>query len=80
MLVETAATGVNFIEIYQRSGVYNVPFPFTPGSEAAGKVPEGVDLETAGALPLQGCTAHYLANEKRQLERAARCRRSICSD
>ena len=67
MLVETAATGVNFIEIYQRSGVYNVPFPFTPGSEAAGTVPEGVDLETPGALPLQGCTAHYLANEKRQL-------------
>lgn len=100
LLVETAATGVNFIEIYQRSGVYQVDFPFTPGSEASGTVlavgegvtafspgdrvatagasatyaerflvsaeeaaavPEGVDLETAGALPLQGCTAHYLA-------------------
>lgn len=101
VLIETAAAGVNFIEIYQRSGVYNVPFPFTPGSEGAGTVlevgegvtsikagdrvataggratyaeqfiapadqvavvPEGVELETAGALPLQGCTAHYLAN------------------
>lgn len=100
LVVETAATGVNFIEIYERSGVYSVDFPFTPGTEASGtvlavgegvtgfaagdrvatagaratyaehfkvaaqqvaKVPEGVDLELAGALPLQGCTAHYLA-------------------
>ena len=100
LLVEAAATGVNFIEIYQRGGVYPVPYPFTPGSEGAGTVlavgdgvdgfapgdrvataaahgtyaerftvaaadaaavPDGVDLESAGALPLQGCTAHYLA-------------------
>src|SRR5690606_28941887 len=26
------------------------------------KLPDGVDLELAGALPLQGCTAHYLAH------------------
>jgi len=100
LLVETAATGVNFVEIYQRSGVYTVPFPFTPGGEAAGtvlavgsavsgfavgdriataagratyaerfavdaaqatRVPEGIELELAAALPLQGATAHYLA-------------------
>ncbi|MBG6083742.1 quinone oxidoreductase family protein [Zhihengliuella flava] len=33
-----AAVGVNFIETYQRSGVYPVDFPFTPGTEAAGTV------------------------------------------
>ncbi|WP_025132497.1 quinone oxidoreductase [Leucobacter sp. PH1c] len=38
LLVETAAVGVNFIETYQRSGLYRVPFPFTPGAEAAGRV------------------------------------------
>ena len=38
LLVAPAAIGVNFIEIYQRSGVYAVPFPFTPGSEVAGTV------------------------------------------
>lgn len=38
LLVKVAATGVNFIETYQRGGVYPVPFPFTPGSEAAGEV------------------------------------------
>ena len=40
LLVETAAIGVNFIETYQRSGQYNVPFPFTPGAEASGTVIE----------------------------------------
>lgn len=40
LLVKVAATGVNFIETYQRGGMYQVPFPFTPGSEAAGTVEE----------------------------------------
>jgi NADPH:quinone reductase len=31
-------SGVNFIDTYQRSGLYAVPVPFTPGSEAAGEV------------------------------------------
>ncbi|WP_431813152.1 quinone oxidoreductase family protein [Kocuria sp. cx-455] len=38
VLVRTAATGVNFIETYQREGVYSVDHPFTPGSEGAGVV------------------------------------------
>ncbi|GAA1619551.1 quinone oxidoreductase family protein [Leucobacter chromiireducens] len=38
LLVETAAVGVNFVETYQRSGLYTVPFPFTPGEEASGRV------------------------------------------
>lgn len=40
LLVKVAATGVNFIETYQRGGMYKVPFPFTPGTEAAGTVEE----------------------------------------
>lgn len=40
LLVATGAIGVNFIETYQRSGVYPVQFPFTPGSEASGTVIE----------------------------------------
>ncbi|WP_255770491.1 quinone oxidoreductase family protein [Pseudarthrobacter sulfonivorans] len=101
LLIKVAATGVNFIETYQRGGMYKVDYPFTPGSEAAGTVeevgegvqgftvgsrvataegqqcyaeytvldaakalpvPDGVDLHTAAALPLQGMTAHYLIN------------------
>ncbi|WP_413455916.1 quinone oxidoreductase family protein [Glutamicibacter sp. FR1] len=38
LLVKIAATGVNFIETYQRSGVYAVDYPFTPGTEFSGVV------------------------------------------
>lgn len=38
VLVELKAIGVNFIEIYQRNGWYPVPWPYTPGNEAAGIV------------------------------------------
>jgi NADPH2:quinone reductase len=36
--VELAATGVNFVEIYQREGRYPRPLPFVPGGEGAGTV------------------------------------------
>lgn len=38
LLVQVAAAGVNFIDTYQRSGVYSMQLPFTPGSEGAGMV------------------------------------------
>ena len=99
VLVAVAAAGVNFIDTYQRGGVYPVQYPFVPGSEGSGAVvalgegvtslavgdrvawaeapasyaelavvraevalpvPDGVDDETAAAVPLQGMTAHYL--------------------
>lgn len=107
LLVRVAAAGVNFIETYQRSGVYAADYPLIPGSEGAGTVeetgegvtgfavgdrvassqargsyaqymlldadkalpvPDGVDLETAGALPLQGLTAHYLVNDSYRVQ------------
>jgi NADPH2:quinone reductase len=37
-LVKLEASGVNFIDIYQRSGLYKNPLPFGPGSEGAGTV------------------------------------------
>lgn len=40
LLVEVTASGVNFIDTYQRSGVYSMPLPFTPGSEGGGRVIE----------------------------------------
>ena len=99
VVVQVAAAGVNFIDIYRRSGVYKQPVPYVPGSEGAGTVvavgegvhefsagdhvawcegpgsyaervtvaaanavpvPEGIDLKVAGAVMLQGLTAHYL--------------------
>jgi NADPH2:quinone reductase len=38
VLVRIEATGVNFIEIYQRKGIYKTPLPMTPGEEGAGTV------------------------------------------
>ena len=37
-LVRHHAIGLNFIDTYQRSGLYPQPLPFTPGSEGAGDV------------------------------------------
>jgi len=36
--VKIAAAGLNFIEVYQRTGLYPVSLPATPGSEGAGEV------------------------------------------
>jgi NADPH:quinone reductase len=101
LLVEVAAAGVNYMDIYQREGLppYVADLPFVPGAEGAGtvtavgagvrdfaagdrvswsgvggsyaeqavvpaaravRVPDGVGLETAAAVMLQGITAHYL--------------------
>jgi NADPH2:quinone reductase len=101
MLVRVAACGVNFIDVYFRTGLYPRPLPYVPGMEGAGvveavgegcagfavgdrvawvtvpgsyaelavvpasqavKVPDGVSTEVAGAVMLQGMTAHYLAH------------------
>ncbi len=37
-LVKVEASGVNFIDVYNRSGLYKKELPFTPGVEAAGIV------------------------------------------
>ncbi|MGQ0527956.1 MAG: quinone oxidoreductase family protein [Alphaproteobacteria bacterium] len=43
VLIRQRAIGLNFVDTYQRSGLYAVPLPFTPGMEGAGVV------EKAGA-------------------------------
>ena len=37
-VVRIEAIGVNFIDVYHRTGLYPLPLPFTPGTEAAGTV------------------------------------------
>jgi NADPH2:quinone reductase len=51
VLVRHHAIGLNFIDTYQRSGLYPTPFPVVLGQEAAGTVEavgEGVDRFKAG--------------------------------
>src|SRR5438105_5463073 len=43
-LVKIEASGINFIDVYFRAGLYKADLPFTPGMEAAGVV-EGVGPE-----------------------------------
>jgi len=107
VLVKLAYAGINFIDVYMRSGryaksdTYQTPLPMVLGMEGAGqvakvgkgvgqvkegdtvawcivrgayadyavvpawrlvKVPDGVPLDVATALQLQGCTAHYLTH------------------
>lgn len=50
-LVDVAAAGVNFIDVYQREGLYPLPMPLTLGQEGAGTVRAvgpGVDGVTPG--------------------------------
>lgn len=69
VLVRTAAAGLNFIETYQRSGVYDVDHPFTPGSEGSGTVVtlgEGVSEVNVGdrvatASGVGSYAEHFLA-------------------
>jgi NADPH2:quinone reductase len=49
--VRLEAAGVNFIDIYQRTGLYPVPLPFTPGLEGSGTV----EALGRGVRDLVGC-------------------------
>ncbi len=102
VLVDVAASGLNFVDTYHRTGAYDLSLPAVPGVEAAGTVaavgdgvtdpgpgdrvawcgepgtyaeravvaadrlvpvPEGLDVELAAAVLLQGMTAHFLTRD-----------------
>ena len=51
-LVRVEAAGVNFIDVYHRTGLYKLPLPLTLGQEGAGvveRVADGVTAVQAGA-------------------------------
>src|SRR5690606_7434648 len=49
-LVAVAVAGLNFVDVYQRSGLYPVATPYVPGSEGAGTV-EAVGDGVADLVP-----------------------------
>ena len=81
-LVRVEATGVNFIEIYQRKGIYKQPLPCTPGEEGAGTIeavgPGVTDLHVGDrvvSFNLKGSYAELaLADADRLIARARRSR------
>ena len=101
------AVGLNYIDIYHRTGLYPQPLPFIPGVEGAGvveavgadvtglkagdrvaysgpiggyaeerlipadklvKLPDSISTEQAGAMLLQGMTAHMLLRSVYQVK------------
>lgn len=62
-LVRLEACGVNFIDVYHRTGLYPVTLPFVPGMEGAGTVEavgEGVgDLEPGERVAWAGAPGAY---------------------
>ena len=67
-LIKVEAIGLNFLDCYFRSGLYKVPLPFTPGSEAAGTVtaiaPDVTTVRVGDRVsyaPAMGAYAEYAA-------------------
>jgi NADPH2:quinone reductase len=61
--VRIEAAGVNFIDIYQRTGLYKVPLPYGPGLEGAGTVeavgPGVSDLRPSDRVGWAGAPGAY---------------------
>ncbi len=47
VVIRQTAVGVNYIDIYHRTGLYPLPRPFVPGMEGAGRI-EAIDPEVTG--------------------------------
>lgn len=67
LLVDVAAAGVNYIDTYQRQGVYKMELPFVPGLEGAGTIAE-VGPDVAGfavgdRVAWQGSLGSYAARK-----------------
>ena len=74
ILVSVAAAGLNYIDTYQRGGLYPMDFPFTPGLEGAGWVLEvgaGVDgIEPGETIAWTNVPGSYAAKHVIPAERA----------
>ena len=62
-VVKIEAAGLNFIDVYFRSGMYKAPLPLTPGLEAAGTVtavgPGVTDLKPGDRVAYTGISGSY---------------------
>lgn len=73
LLVRVAASGVNFIDVYRRQGVYRVPTPFVLGGECAGSVLQvgpGVEDFSVGDVVATASGAHGTHTEVAVLDAA----------
>ncbi|GGL06855.1 quinone oxidoreductase [Sphaerisporangium melleum] len=84
VLVDLDASGVNFIDVYQREGRYPIPVPFTLGSEGAGTVAavgEGVTgIATGDRVGWQGVLGGYAEKAVIPADRAIPLPDGLASD
>ena len=84
LLVEVAAAGVNYIDTYQRQGIYPMQLPYVPGMEGAGRVARsatGVDRVRRRRPGGLGGAAGQLRRAGRACRPTRRCRcRTAVSD
>lgn len=62
VVIRNEAIGLNFVDVYQRTGLYKMPLPLTPGGEGAGTVTavgEGVSSLKAGDRVLYNANGAY---------------------
>lgn len=61
--VRNRAVGLNFVDVYQRTGLYKTPLPFVGGNEAAGEVmavgPGVTDFRPGDRVAYQGPVGAY---------------------
>jgi NADPH:quinone reductase len=84
-LVRIDAIGVNYIEVYQRTGLYPMSYPMTPGGEAAGtivSIGDGTksDLKPGDRVVWQGSPGAYAEMAKVSLSRLVRIPDEVTSD
>jgi len=63
VLVKIEAAGVNFVDIYQRTGLYRVPLPFTLARKRPAPLPPLARVlpnsESGTASPTRTCSGRY---------------------
>ena len=64
-VAEVAAVGVNFIDVYQREGVYPMDVPFVLGNEGAGTVVAVGEVGLGGEVRPVGRIEHRLSEAAR---------------
>jgi NADPH2:quinone reductase len=73
VLVRSTAVGLNFVDTYQRTGLYQTALPFTPGSEGAGVVeavgPKVKELKVGDRVAYSGPIGAYAEVLLRPAER-----------
>lgn len=73
--VRNQAIGLNFVDTYQRSGLYQVPLPFVAGNEGAGEItavgPGVTDLKVGDRVSYSGPLGAYAQERNMPAGRAA---------